>query len=169
MAIVSFGRIRETASELLEQHKFVCPPVKVREIAERLGLEVVEMSLPPWFFGVLMQMEGDRYLVVNRLLSAESKNFTIGHELGHFVMHEDALCYMKNSKRPYFHREADVFAAELCMPAEMVTREAELWNYDHVFLAKRFAVTETAMIRRLEELKLIPQGYFNWQYGPSLI
>ena len=116
----------------------------------------------------LMEMEGDRYLVVNRLLSAESKNFTIGHEIGHFVMHRDAICYMKNSKRPYFHREADVFAAELCMPAQMVRREAEVWNYDHIFLAQRFNVTVTAMIRRLEELKLIPQGYFNWQYGPSL-
>lgn len=163
MPLYSHRFIREQAEKLLHQVGFDEPPIDVRKIAGKLGIEIVELSLPTWFFGALMQVENDHYIVLNKIMPEPTKVFTISHELAHHQMHPGEICYMKNRLRPYFHREADIFAAELCMPSNLVRREARKWFNDFKFLAKLFNVTETAMIRKLEELELIPKGHYAWQ------
>ncbi len=155
MALVTYVQHREMAEELAERFGFAVPPVDIRKIAEGLGIEVVEMTLPNWFFGVLVNLKEDFYIAVNKGMPDHSKNFTIAHELAHHQLHGDELAYMKNSKRDYFHREADVFAAALCMPTKMVKQEARKWCNDYHFLAEIFSVGETAMVRRLQEIGLL--------------
>lgn len=168
MGIVTYEKYRQIARDLVRQFGFKTPPVDVYKIAAGLGIEVIELTLPTWFFGVLMNVNSDFYIAVNKAMSPQSKNFTIAHELAHFMLHGQELAYMKNSKRDYFHREADVFAAELCMPSFMVKQEAFKWCNDYKFLAELFQVSETAMIRKMQELKLLKSSLNTaWQKGIS--
>jgi len=163
VAIYTDVYYRSKAEELVRQVGFHDPPVDVRAVAGKLDLEIMELSLPSWFFGVLMKVEGDPYIVVNKMMPEHRKNFTIAHEIGHYVLHDDELCYMKNSKRSYFHREADIFAAELCMPTYMVRKEAQKWFNDHRYLARLFGMSEIAMVRKMQEMGLLRDGHFDCQ------
>ncbi len=155
MALVTYVQYRQQAEALAQQFGYMEPPVDVRAIAEGLGIEIIEMTLPNWFFGVLVNIEDEFYISLNKGMPDHRKNFTIAHEIAHHQLHGEELTYMKNVKRDYFHREADVYAAELCMPSEMVRAEAQKWCGDYRFLAKLFSVSETAMVRKLQELKIL--------------
>lgn len=159
--IFSDSYYRKQAEDLVQACGVSGPPVDVVAIAAKMGIEIMELSLPSWFFGVLMRVEGDPYIVLNKTMPDHRKRFTIGHELAHYVLHNEAFAYMKNCKREHFHREADIFAAELCMPTFLVAREAEAWFNDYRFLAKMFGVGETAMVRKLQEIGLLREGHFD--------
>jgi len=152
--LYSHAYIRAQAQEILKALGFDCPPINLRAVAKKLGLETVELSLPLWFCGSLIKDEDQYYIVLNSIMTPEKKNFTIAHEIAHFKIHPEQLCYLKNSKRPWNHDEADVFAAELCMPSTLVKEEARKWFGDHKFLARIFKVAEEAMVHRLNELGL---------------
>ena len=155
MAMVTYIEYRQKAEALAQQFGYKEPPVDVRMIAEGLGIEIIEMTLPTWFFGVLVNIKDEFYISLNKGMPEHRKNFTIAHEIAHHQLHGEELAYMKNAKRDYFHREADVYAAELCMPSDMVRAEAQKWCNDYRFLAKIFGVGETAMVRKLQELQLL--------------
>lgn len=157
--------LHKKASDLLGQLEIDGPPVDLKLIVERLGIEMVEMTLPTWFFGTLLNIKGSFYIVINRLMPETRKKFTLAHEIAHYALHENQLCYMKNCKRDYFHREADVFAAELCMPTEMVKKEARNWFNDYKFLAHLFEVSEVAMVRKMQELKLLKGNDYTWVFA----
>jgi len=92
------------------------------------------------------------------------RRFTIGHELGHWVLHRDGertlFCRkatvqpdeQENGRSevevPDIEEEANVFAAALLMPARLIRREYER---DRAFerLCERFGASGAAMGRRL--------------------
>ncbi len=87
------------------------------------------------------------------------KNFTIAHELGHWVLHKDLI----GEHTPQMEREADKFATYLLMPENFVRAEfvkLPAWLSAEMkldSLAKKFCVSKKAMKIRLSqrELKLI--------------
>ncbi len=162
MPIYTHKYIRERAQELIGRFGITRPPVDVREIAERLGLEIVEMTQDTWFFGMLLSFHDEFYIVVNKLLSEPRKRFAIAHEIGHFQLHRADMSYTREKTKEYVHREADVFAAELCMPAKMVKRQSAEWYNDYRMLAKIFEVAEAAMYERMNELGLVRRIGFGW-------
>ncbi|MCK4267430.1 MAG: ImmA/IrrE family metallo-endopeptidase [Actinomycetia bacterium] len=155
MALVTYVQYRRQAEELINSLGFDQPPIDVRKVADGLKIEIIEMTLPNWFFGVLVNLHDDSYIALNKAMPQHRKNFTIAHEIAHHQLHGDELAYMKNCKRDYFHREADVFAAELCMPTSILKEEAKKWNNDFRWLAQTFSVSETAMVRKLQELGIL--------------
>lgn len=155
MALVTYIQYRRAAEKLAKRFGCDAPPVDVRSIAAGLGIEIIEMTLPNWFFGALVNMDGDHYIALNKGMPDHRKNFTIAHEVAHHQLHGEDLAYMKNSKRDYFHREADAFAAALCMPDAMIKGEAQKWCNDYRFMADIFGVSETAMVRKMQELGLL--------------
>lgn len=155
MALVTYVQYRQEAEALAREFGYSSPPVDVRQIADGLGIEIVEMTLPNWFFGALINLKEEFYIALNKGMPDHRKVFTIAHEIAHFRLHGGELAYMKNAKREYFHREADVFAAELCMPTAMVKAEARKWCNDYRFMAQIFGVSETAMVRKLQELDIL--------------
>jgi len=155
VALITYVQYRQKAETLAKQFGYMEPPVDVRNIAERLGIEIIEMTLPSWFFGVLINIKDEFYISLNKGMAEHRKKFTIAHEIAHHQLHGEELAYMKNAKRDYFHREADVYAAELCMPSDMIRAEAHKWCNDYHFLAKIFGVSETAMVRKLQELRIL--------------
>jgi Zn-dependent peptidase ImmA (M78 family) len=74
-----------------------------------------------------------RLIVVARGFQKDERRFTLAHEIGHVVMHPASHVYHRdrplrgterlNPARPPYEVEADVFAAELLMPARLVCSE----------------------------------------------
>jgi hypothetical protein len=103
----------------------------VREIASSLGLDLREADADS-FEGALVRAKDlplGAVVVRKSIREAGRKNFTIAHEIGHFVLpgHDrtslacaasDVANWADSAKN--LEREADEFAAELLMPASLV-------------------------------------------------
>ena len=84
------------------------------------------------------------------------KNFTIAHELGHWVLHKGLI----GEHTPQMEREADKFATYLLMPENFVRAEfakLPVWLPAEMKLdsmAKKFCVSKKAMKIRLSQREL---------------
>jgi len=157
----------ETAAGQASRHaqrlwtEFGCPepPVDPKDIAEQLGLVVIEHKTEGCDGCVLMK--GDvGGIVVNAAIRHEGRRrFTVAHELGHFELHRSWLPFVQESLRDIecastdeSEVEANAFASALLMPADLV--EAEFAHQEPSFqaidtLAQRYVVSKTAAARRL--------------------
>ena|SRR5213592_3516699 len=141
-------------------------PVPVESIAVDLlgltvdeddSLEVSGMLVPSdqqiWLNGVEARQSGGR------------RRFTLAHELGHWVCQyqagrvEPRYCRSDDigvEAGRKLEREANVFAAQLLMPADLLRREADALKLNVHALATRFSVSVPAMKVRLRQLSLLP-------------
>jgi hypothetical protein len=156
------------------------PPIPVEDIAESLLLlDVVEedevRSVPgaPVEDGPLSGLltTADHTIWIDRREAARSparRRFTIAHEVGHWVLHAG------RGGDPGFQRgcapadleeetaaadrewEANDFANELLMPAELISRLATECGFNLALLAERFQVSVPALELRLMRLSLLP-------------
>ncbi|MDI6689332.1 MAG: hypothetical protein QME54_02805 [Actinomycetota bacterium] len=89
MIIYAHWYLRQRAEDLVKKFSFRNPLVDLYNIACSLGIEIIELSLPTWFFGALLNIEGDYYVVLNKLMPQSRKispsltrlpiiNFTVG-------------------------------------------------------------------------------------------
>jgi hypothetical protein len=111
----------------------VSGPANARTIAAQLQLDVNELDVKG-FDGALVRAKGTPFgaiIVRDSIRESGRKNFTVAHEIGHFVLpgHENAdlVCtsaevgnWSDSSKE--LEREANEFAAELLMP-DVVVRQ----------------------------------------------
>ena len=135
------------------------PPVPVEAIAEDLlGLSVAE-SESLQASGMLLPAE--RAVWLNAGEPPVRRRFTLAHEVGHWVCQvlegrgAPVMCRAEEvgvGEGRALEREANLFAAELLMPEELV-RAA--WNHSISVCADRFGVSEEAMHWRLYNCKLV--------------
>lgn len=127
------GKPEREATNLLARFGITSPPVPVSRLATDLGAEVVEERLDRRMSGLLYR-EPDRVLLgVNATQSPVRQRFTIAHEIGHLVLHPGRQVFLDH--RVNFRDvtsslavdrdeiQANAFAAELLMPADMVLAE----------------------------------------------
>jgi Zn-dependent peptidase ImmA (M78 family) len=147
-------------------------PVPVEAIAEDLlGLRIDE-SWDIDCSGMLFPLE--RRIVVNAAEAVAEdgqpirrRRFTIAHEIGHWVCHvlgadrvQPVYCRatdLAGDADRRTEREANVFAAELLMPAPAVENTWEEHRDDVVACAARFGVSPTAMQWRLYSFGLVKE------------
>lgn len=133
---------RTRARHLLEKHGVREAPVDVERIARVEGLAIERREL-----GDLDgQLVGSR-IEVNAGHSLVRQRFTIAHELGHFVMHRE------HGPHEHSERDADVFAAALLIPPDMLRKEFSA-DPDADVLRRRFQVSRDAIWIALKELRL---------------
>src|SRR4051812_14358580 len=133
-------------------------PVPVEAIAEDLlGLRVVEEPLD--VSGLLYP--GERLIVLNAHEALVRRRFTLAHEIGHWV----CQC-LEGTEAPVFcrhqdvavsadralEREANIFAAELLMPPDVV---GSLYDGSPEALSERLGVSGLALAWRLYSLGLV--------------
>src|SRR4051812_30183951 len=133
-------------------------PVPVEAIAEDLlGLRIVQEPLE--VSGLLYP--ADRLIVLNADESLVRRRFTLAHEIGHWV----CQC-LEGTKAPVFcrhqdvavsadrvlEREANIFAAELLMPPDVV---GTLYDSSPEGLSERLGVSGLALAWRLYSLGLV--------------
>jgi Zn-dependent peptidase ImmA (M78 family) len=133
--------------------------VPVQAIAEDyLGLNVAE-SESLKVSGILLPSEREVWL--NATESPERRRFTLAHEVGHWVCQvlegrgSPVMCRADEvgvGEGRALEREANVFAAELLMPEELVRGKSV---GTAAGTAARFDVSEEAMAWRLYNLGLV--------------
>lgn len=133
--------IRSTAENILIRTNHFDAPVNVFDIAESLGISVVEHSAEDDLSGFLLRDQETKQVTigVNSAHHENRRRFTIAHELGHFLLHEgEAIHIDKQNESQGFQlnfkntelsedidvkeKEANLFAAELLNAIKFYTR-----------------------------------------------
>jgi hypothetical protein len=155
-------------------------PVPVEDIADsHFGLlvrDVDDMTAAPGcppsdgdqtISGLLLPSRGEIWVNAEEARQwPPRRRFTIGHELGHFVLHQDEQTSLfcrhgtvdpdeKEQQRPPLdpiEEQANWFAASLLMPAELVRRHYERSGGDFAALCRIFNCSGAAMGRRLHQV-----------------
>ena len=168
---------------MLDEHCPDCPPANVEQIAKRLGIEVKFDSVDDDLSGFLYRepKTGRAVIGVNANHHPHRQTFTIAHELGHYLLHESETVHVDSKKDGYTlqlrnptsatgtnisEREANLFAAEVLMPAKFLHKELRQKNLDLLddeekadsvlkSLAKRCGVSLQALTIRLHNLGYI--------------
>ncbi len=156
------GQLPEpTAREVLMKTGEASPPIPVQAIARELGVGVFARPMPDALSAMIIRHGENAVIGVNSNHVATRQRFSIAHELGHFVMDEKAQHFIEFDPQsagdpPNYdwekERRANMFAAELLMPADRV--RADAGSYSLSRLARRYGVSDAAMGFRLANLRL---------------
>ena len=154
-----YQRAEREALRLLKDYGFTEPPVNPRLVAYALEVKVTFVR----FSGKENEISGffdydDNEIVVNEEEFPLRQTFTIAHELGHKLLHDEwakSASYRvlprdtSQQSKDSHEREADAFAANLLMPRFMLDA---YMDHTPVELARLFAVSVPAMKNRLAYL-----------------
>ncbi len=148
-------------------------PVDVHMVTEECGASVSEEDLEDSVSGFLVIKDGNGIIGVNRRHHPNRKRFTIAHELGHYLLHRDAASVFVDATPVFFRDEvssegtrlqeieANTFAAELLMPAEILRQRVgdqliDIHDETPIRrMATEFGVSAQAITIRLTRLDLI--------------
>ena len=161
--------LEQVVNRIIQAAKISSPPINAESLAEfYFGLDFDCDILSDDTAAALSVVEKKIYmneLFANKFSSNVGfKNFTVAHELGHWVLHRNSI----SKRSPEIEREADLFAVYLLMPETFVrdafakmnsTRFAKCLPADMKLdtMASKFCVSRQAMRIRLsqDELNLI--------------
>lgn len=169
---VRYALVRRKAAELLALGKVTSAPVDVEQLATQvLGATVKRAPFDGKLSGLVHRGRDGRAVIgVNDSHVPVRQRFTIAHELGHLLLHAqedlhvDEGIWLRNERSSSAEDEREIeanqFAAELLMPAELIReavagRELDLANDDDPMLkalAEMFQVSRQALSIRLSRL-----------------
>ena len=171
-------QIENEALAVLQRTFTLQVPVPVDVTASRLGLDLEAVPLGPGVSGVLIVESGKGSIGFNSDHSPVRQRFTIGHEIGHFLLHINDVgeelfidttrfvsVYLRDGESSSGEKaqeiQANQFAAALLMPRVLLAKEIAQSEYDSLdedelclLLAERFQVSTQAMSYRLGALGL---------------
>lgn len=141
-------KVRAAAERLLDKYQITQAPVDPESIAEK---ECVDVRYVEFSGEAANEIHGfyDHEackIYVNSADSVEEKLFTIAHELGHHILHQEYASGEKYVPRLKQHvdsleeNEADAFAVQLLVPSRALEVSSLLYPSNE--LAKQFLVTE---------------------------
>ncbi|AKU54722.1 hypothetical protein FORC18_1165 [Vibrio parahaemolyticus] len=145
-------------------------PINLNGLCKDLGIELCVKPLNSEISGELERKpDGSFRINVNELHHVNRRNFTVGHEIGHFILHRDLIGdgvddtkmyrsenvgkYFNQNIKPIHEREANSFAASMLMPRDTLKNYHTI-TQDLSELASKFQVSKAAMQYRLEDLGL---------------
>lgn len=167
-------QIRSLAEECLARCAVHRAPVPVDKVVESYGIDICRTPTEDELSGFMYRDRelNSAVIGVNGDHSTNRQRFTLGHELGHFLLHEhdgvhiDRGYQVKLRSRASSEgtnieeQEANLFAAELLMPAMFLKDDlakagpVDLEDEEVIAkLAKRYGVSNQAMTFRLAFLK----------------
>ena len=164
------SKIEQQAKDILRQHGLYSLPIDPVLLANELGVTVNNAKFANDSLAALIAKRGkNAQIFVEQSDPPYRKRFSIAHELGHHFLHlqedgeiVDKRADMFRERIPdgedwswgrYREIEANLFAAALLMPEELVREEWEV-NPDVSTMAKIFNVSEEAMGYRIDALYL---------------
>jgi Zn-dependent peptidase ImmA (M78 family) len=168
--------IQLQAESLLKKFAVKHAPVPVQKIAKGVGAVVQRVPADDSLSGFIYRERASKTTVigVNANHAPTRQHFTLGHELGHFILHDMDEVHvdrgfsvrLRNAAsaegKNVEEKEANLFAAELLMPARFL--EKDILSIDAVDLddesviaklAARYGVSTQAMTFRLAYLNYI--------------
>ena len=153
----NFNYAQKAALTLLKENHVIEPPVDPVMIARNRGLSVFFVELPPDMQSVSGFYDFEENAIfVNKDEYPLRQTFTIAHELGHKILHEDwvktkdyrvLLRDQGGKSSDPREREANAFAAHLLVPRFMLSK---YWNVMSVeALSELFAVSVPVIKNRI--------------------
>lgn len=164
-------------AELWQKHGLE-PAFDVEDLADHLGLGLLWEEVPDEEGAIVLgQLDpnearivlNERHLADLEANGGSLRRYTLGHEIGHWLFHADAArsgtlslmeggrVWCRSGSKDSAERQAEMFAARLLMPKDRL-RDAvpktswRGWRPVYV-LAETFAVSPTAMMIRLDEVR----------------
>lgn len=173
--------IRTLVERLLATNNILSAPIPVEKIVQSLGVEIRKSPAEETLSGFILRdgKTGQATIGVNSNQHRNRQRFTIGHELGHYLLHaghsihvdENSMAGLKVSWRNAESSEgtnveeieANLFAAELLMPASFLREDVKAYGTLDFFdedslgdalsaLAKKYQVSKQAITYRLGNL-----------------
>lgn len=153
----NYDLVREQVKKVREKNYIYSAPVNAKEIAQKEGLKVIFAKFGERFQEIngLLDFD-DKIMIVNSESKPYVQNFTIAHELGHWLLHKDRRDeYELKLSRPNggeddpMEKEANTFAAELLVPFKELL-EYKKKGVSNKELARMFFVSERVIEHRLE-------------------
>lgn len=148
-------------------------PVDLEKLLSVQNIKLKDYPFEEDISGVLNINESGATIGYNSSLKKERRRFTIAHELGHFVLHNDEpkvfmdkVFFRKNSggytsKEEKIEKEANYFAASILMPENIIRKEisnveCDLHDDSTISqMARKFGVSSSAMLYRLINLNIL--------------
>jgi Zn-dependent peptidase ImmA (M78 family) len=170
--------IRSIVERLLTEHRVRSAPVAVVDLASALGVKVKLEPAAEDLSGFLYRDRNQKLAIigVNADHHPNRQNFTAAHELGHFLLHDFSNVHVDRQFKVWLRseassqgtdteeKEANLFAAELLMPARFLAKEIDqIGMFDLLDetvigdLAERYGVSSQAMTFRLAYLGYVQQ------------
>jgi len=166
---VRYRIVDSILNELKEKYPALMkPPVRIKSLIKKLNITCSEEEFGNSLSGVAMVEKNRKLISVNKAHSKHRRRFTMAHELGHILLHEDQslsvdvrpVAFLRDDSsstgQDWREVEANYFAASLLMPKEEVeSRLRKLCpstdDEDELIklLAKGFGVSPQAMGVRL--------------------
>ena len=148
------------AQKLIKDCKIKSSPVSLRTIIEHLqtshNLHVVGQSFGPNISGLLVKctdLDKEKFVIgFNQDEPWCRRRFTIAHEIGHLLFGH--TCDKSNINKKHNETEADIFAAEILMPKNILKKDFKT-NPKIDFLAKQYLVSQQAMGIKITSDRLI--------------
>lgn len=139
--------------KILEYFGIRLPPVDVEAIAQQMDVVVYRTDMEE-SSGAIVSTVREAQIYVHYSDHPWRQRFTIAHELGHLMLQQPGFRHRDNPNFTGDWREvqANRFAAELLMPADMVGIGLISTGGDTRRLARLFNVSEAAMTVRLSVL-----------------
>ena len=175
--ITSGDVIAQAASDAADvRHRLGIGSAPIRDIVSLLEIDLgVRVYIRPFDSSVSGAFAYDNAVGACVLLNAkhprERRAQTAAHELGHFVScRQTAEVTFDGQRQSREERYADAFARAFLMPARTVmerftelTQGSRSLTRRHVILmAHIFGVSREALVRRLEELRQMKPGAWDW-------
>ena len=163
-------KIQAVVGSLLEKNQIRAVPVPVTQIARAEGAHLYFDALEGDLSGFLYREGSQATIGVNTHHAPVRQRFTVGHELGHLLLHHHDQLHVdykfRNSQSAKGtdpeEIEANLFAAELLMPKVFVEKDlqhtaVDLADEDLIFeLARKYGVSAQALAIRLSTLGYLP-------------
>lgn len=158
-------RPEQLVAEILRQNPKMPVPVPIEELARCAGISKIEAFGSSGFEGALIanDTKSDGHIFYNSLVPRSRQRFTIGHELGHFLLpwhrqstFECSADDISSRSKKSWELEANQFSAELLMPTTLLKQRlspsAEFDLSDVIRVKDDFETSFESTARRVVEL-----------------
>ena len=134
----------------------------IMSLLEQSGVIIYEIDEIEKFDGVsFITDKGFPVIIVNKNFSNDRKRFTIAHELGHILLHNENL-YPISSYRDK-EKEANIFASEFLMPEDEIKNSLRQLKMSDLGDLKSYWLTSmSSIIRRAKDLKCIDDNRYKY-------
>ena len=149
------------AGELLRGASIAAPPVDADGLAASLLLKVAR--IPNWRHHARALLEHGE-IRVNAQESPYAQNFSIAHEIGHYLLHPDSFVFSSHEDPESdlyaadpdqaLEDEAEYFAGTLLMPRRWLRRDVIQNRLKAAALAPRYRVSREALFVALRQYRL---------------
>lgn len=175
------GQIEIRVNRLLKKQSVDAPPVPIEKLAKELGAVIRSEPYDGDVSGALYRSGDTPVIGINALHATMRQRFTIAHEVGHLVLHDDrvhidrhylvdfpsetvpavARRFLRDAKSSTAtdqkEIEANRFAASILMPSRFLTMDLKKLTFPVnakalESIAKRYRVSTQAMFFRLINL-----------------